>query len=127
MVLEMEWNGNGKGMESNDVARGMLPLENFDFFVNSTPIHSIPFHSIPWNSTFHFKMPTSARRVYNPTGVLFACFSPQDFQNGYFLVNLEPFDGFKHTYTRGLLLFFWKYKINNFLFVPCSAILIRFV
>ena len=43
----MEWNGNGKGMEYNDIARGMLPLENFDFFVNSTPFHSIPFHGIP--------------------------------------------------------------------------------
>ena len=40
----MEWNGNGKGMEYNDIARGMLPLENFDFFVNSTPFHSMEFH-----------------------------------------------------------------------------------
>ena len=57
--LETEWNGNGKGMESYDIERGMLPLENFDFFVNSTWNRSIQFHSIPWNSTFHFKMPTS--------------------------------------------------------------------
>ena len=48
----MEWNGNGKGMESNDIARGMLPLENFDFLVNSTRnrSHPIPFHSME----FHF-------------------------------------------------------------------------
>ena len=38
------------------------------------------------------------------------------------LVNLEPTDGLKHT-LEGFFHFFWKYKINNFLFVPSSEIL----
>ena len=37
------------------------------------------------------------------------------------LVNLEPSDGFKHT-LESLFLFFWKDKINNFLFGTCSEI-----
>ena len=61
IFLEMEWNGNGKGMECNDIVRGMLPLEIFYFFVNSTWNRSIKFHSIPLNSTFHFIIHTKIR------------------------------------------------------------------
>ena len=50
MVLEMEWNGNGKGMEYKDLVYGIIPWENFDFLpipLGTVPSNSIPFHGIP--------------------------------------------------------------------------------
>ena len=63
MVLEMEWNGNGNGMDLTINHVEFSKWKNSDNLVNSIQFHSTQFHSISWNSTFHLKMETSGGKV----------------------------------------------------------------